>query len=85
MHLRDGHINQGLNFVKDAKNVALSFGGLNNLITLSLSLSLSLSSLPPGTNSQSTFIKIRGHPRVNIRLFLQKCKGSLIVFLSQFL
>ena len=27
-----------------------------------------------------TSINIRGHPRVNIRLFLQKCKGSLNVF-----
>ena len=32
---------QRLNFIKDIKKVALIFGGLNNLITLSLSLSLS--------------------------------------------
>ena len=32
---------QRSNFVKDMKKVALIFGGLNNLITLSLSLSLS--------------------------------------------
>ena len=43
MHHRGGHIDQRSNFVKDTKNVALTFGGINNLITLSLSLSLSLS------------------------------------------
>jgi len=42
MHHRGGHIDQRSNFVKDTKNVALTFGGTNNLITLSLSLSLSL-------------------------------------------
>ena len=72
---------ENINIVKQSKIMTETFGHSNNFATLSLSLSLSLSS----TNRQSTFIKIRGHPRVNIRLFLQKCKGSLIVFLSQFL
>lgn len=35
MHHRGGHIDQRSNFVKDTKNVALTFGGTNNLITLS--------------------------------------------------
>ena len=37
MHHRVGHIDQRLNFVEDAKNVALTFGGTKGLITLSLS------------------------------------------------
>ena len=45
MHHRGGHIDQRLNFVKDTKNVALTFGGSNNLITLSLSQVLTASPL----------------------------------------
>ena len=33
MHHRGGHIDQRSNFVKDTKNVALTFGGTNNLGT----------------------------------------------------
>ena len=54
MHHRGGHIDQRSNFVKDTKNVALTFGGTNNLITLSPLSPLSLLSLS-GTDRQSTF------------------------------
>ena len=36
-------------------------------------------------NRQSYIIKNRGHPRVNIRLFLQTCKGGRIVFMTTLL
>ena len=60
------------NIVNGAKRMAEMFGHSNNFASLSLSLSQALAS--------NTSIKNRGHPRVNIRLFLQKCKGSQLVF-----
>ena len=51
-------------------------GHYNNFVTLSLSLSLS----QVLTYSSSHIIKIRGHPRVNIRFFLLSGKGSQLVF-----
>ena len=47
-------------------------GHSKDLITLSLSQVL--------TYSSSHIIKIRGRPRVNIRLFLEQTKGGRIVF-----
>ena len=61
-----------------AKIMAETFGRYNIFATLSLSLSLSLSQVL--TYSSSHIIKIRGRPRVNIRLFLRPCKRSRIVF-----
>ena len=71
MYHRDGHI---VNYVNATQFAAQMFGGLENLITLSLSLSQVL------TYSSSHIIKIRGHPRVNIRFFLLSGKGSQLVF-----
>ena len=68
MHHREIIINN----VKRDKRMAEFLGHSNNLITLSHSLT--------GTNRQSYIIKNRGRPRVNIRLFLQRCKGGRIVF-----
>ena len=51
-------------------------GHSNNFATLSLSLSLSLSQ----ALASNTSIKNRGHPRVNIRFFLEPTKGGRIVF-----
>ena len=50
---------QRLNFIKDIKKVALIFGGLNNLITLSLSLSQALAYTKRGSY---TFYFTRGSP-----------------------
>ena len=50
------------------------FGHSKDLITLSLSLSLSQAL------ASNTSIKNRGHPRVNIRLFLLSGKGGQLVF-----
>ena len=60
--------------VNGEKRMAEMFGHSNNFATLSLSLSLSQAL------ASNTSIKNRGHPRVNIRLSLQKCKGSQLVF-----
>ena len=60
--------------VNGAKRMAEMFGHSNNFATLSLSLSLSQAL------ASNTSIKNRGHPRVNIRLFLLSGKGSLLVF-----
>ena len=51
---------QRLNFIKDIKKVALIFGGLNNLITLSLSLSGARLYLYKRDNNTSYFT--RGSP-----------------------
>ena len=67
MYHRDGHI---VNYVNATQFAAQMFGGLENLITLSQVL----------TYSSSHIIKIRGHPRVNIRFFLLSGKGSQLVF-----
>ena len=64
--------------VNAGQKVAQILGHSKDLITLSLSLSLSLSQVL--TYSSSHIIKKRGHPRVNIRLFLLSGKGSLLVF-----
>ena len=64
--------------VNGAKIMAETFGHSNNFATLSLSLSLSLSLTQ--ALASNTSIKNRGHPRVNIRLFLLSGKGSLLVF-----
>ena len=66
-----------LNNTNAGQKVAQILGHSKDLITLSL-LSLSLSQVL--TYSSSHIIKIRGHPRVNIRLFLLSGKGSLLVF-----
>ena len=60
--------------VNGEKIMAEMFGHSNNFATLSLSLSQVL------TYSSSHIIKKRGHPRVNLRLSLQKCKGGQLVF-----
>ena len=60
--------------VNAGQKVARKFGHSKDLITLSLSQVL--------TYSSSHIIKIRGHPRVNIRLFLQRGKGGRSSFLS---
>ena len=73
MHHRGGHIDQRSNFVKDTKNVALTFGGTNNLITLSLSLSCA--------NSQSTFNIIRAYVR-QYKAFHAFVQGKPACFLS---
>lgn len=52
MHHRDGHI---VNYVNATQFAAQMFGGLENLITLSLSQVLTYNSL--------YIIKLRGHPR----------------------
>ena len=67
---------QRSNIVKREQIMAEFLGHSKDLITLSLSLSLSLS----GANRQSHLIKIRGRPRVNIRLFLHPCKRGRNVF-----
>ena len=69
-----------LNITNGAKRMAEMFGHSNNFATLSLSLFLSLSLSLSCANRQSHLIKIRGRPRVNIRLSLQKCKGGQLVF-----
>ena len=56
--------------VNGEKRMAEMFGHSNNFASLSLSQAL----------ASNTSIKKRGHPRVNIRLSLQKCKGSQLVF-----
>ncbi len=53
---------QRSNFVKDMKKVALIFGGLNNLITLSLSLSLSGARLYLYKRDNNTSYFTRGSP-----------------------
>ena len=58
--------------VNGAKRMAEMFGHSNNFASLSLSLSQALAS--------NTSIKKRGHPRVNIRLFLERTKGGRLVF-----
>ena len=59
---------------EENRNVKMtdSFGHSKDLITLSLSQVLTYSSL--------FIIKIRGRPRVNIRLFLLSGKGGQLVF-----
>ena len=85
MHHRGGHIDQRSNFVKDTKNVALTFGGTNNLITLSLSLSLSqvlarrIRTLAKARTASPPLV-LYAHTCVNIRLSMHSCKGSLLVF-----
>ena len=64
---------ENVKIVNAEQKVARKFGHSKDLITLSLSLSLS------GAR-QYTSIKNRGHPRVNIRLFLLSGKGSQLVF-----
>ena len=86
MHHRGGHIDQRSNFVKDTKNVALTFGGTNNLITLSLSLSLSgtrsaYKDARQSENSQSTFINIRAYVR-QYKAFHAFVQGKPACFLS---
>ena len=66
-----------LNNHNTAKIMAETFGHSNIFATLSLSLSLSLSQVP--TYNNTSFI-YRPRGRVNIRLFLEKSKGSRIVF-----
>ena len=56
--------------VNAGQKVAQILGHSKDLITLSQVL----------TYSSSHIIKIRGHPRVNIRLFLLSGKGSQLVF-----
>ena len=70
-----------IKYVNAEQKVAQILGHSKDLITLSLSLSLS----QVLTYSSSHIIKIRGHPRVNIRFFLQsakfwssECKGKLV-------
>ena len=58
--------------VKREQKMTETFGHSNNFATLSLSQAL----------TSNTSIKNRGHPRVNIRLFLLSGKGGRIVFLS---
>ena len=56
------------NIVKREQKMTDSFGHSNNFATLSCA------------NRQSHLIKIRGRPRVNIRLFLERTKGGRSVF-----
>ena len=63
-----------INYVNAGQKVAQILGHSKDLITLSLSLSLSQAL------ASNTSIKNRGHPRVNIRLFLLSGKGSQLVF-----
>ena len=65
---------QRLNFIKDIKKVALIFGGLNNLITLSLSLSHALTASPP--------LSIRAHTCAKIYGFLCRNAREALLFLS---
>ena len=84
MHHRGGHIDQRSNFVKDTKNVALTFGGTNNLITLSLSLSGTRSAYKDARqseNSQSTFNIIRAYVR-QYTAFHAFVQGKPACFLS---
>ena len=67
---------ENVKIVNAEQKVARKFGHSKDLITLSLSLSLS----QVLTYSSSHIIKKRGHPRVNLRLSLQKCKGGQLVF-----
>ena len=60
-----------INYVKREQIMTDSFGHSNNFVSLSLQV-LTYNSL--------YIINTRGRPRVNIRLFLQKCKRSLNVF-----
>ena len=53
-----------------------TFGHSNIFATLSLSLSLSLSH----ALTASPPLSILAHTCANIRLSLQKCKGSLVIF-----
>ena len=69
---------QRLNFIKDIKKVALIFGGLNNLITLSLSLSLSLSH----ALTASPPLSIRAHTCAKIYGFLCRNAREALLFLS---
>ena len=66
---------KNVNIVKREQIMAEFLGHSKDLITLSLSLSLSCA------NRQSHIIKIRGRPRVNIRLFMEKSMGGLFVFI----
>lgn len=59
-----------LNNANEVKRMTDFLGHSNNFATLSLSLSLSCA------NRQSTSF----HTCANIRLSLQKCKGSLVIF-----
>ena len=59
-----------LNNANAVKRMTDFLGHSNNFATLSLSLSLSCA------NRQSTSF----HTCANIRLSLQKCKGSLVIF-----
>ena len=73
---------QRLNFVKNTKKVALIFGGLNNLITLSLSLSLSLSqALAYIRETVSPLILRAGRPR-QYTAFLASMQEKSACFLS---
>ena len=86
MHHRVGHIDQRSNFVKDTKNVALTFGGTNNLITLSLSLSLSgtrsaYKDARQSENRHSTFNIIRAYVR-QYKAFHAFVQGKPACFLS---
>ena len=64
MHHRDGHIN----IVNATQFAAQMFGGLENLHTHTISAT--------GVN---TIVNIRAYAH-NIRLSLQKCMGSRIIF-----
>ena len=66
------------NIVKREQKMTEFLGHSNNFATLSLSLSLSLSHIC--ANRQSSFIRNRGRPRVNIRLFLHPCKKSRTIY-----
>ena len=71
MYHRDGHI---VNSVKDAKKVALTFGGLENLITLSLSQALAYKRIV-----QHLIIR----PTGQVRLSWHLRKGGRSVFCPQ--
>ena len=71
---------QRLNFIKDIKKVALIFGGLNNLITLSLSLSLSQALAYTYIRETITPLILRaGRPR-QYTAFLAFRQGKLACF-----
>ena len=82
MHHRGGHIDQRSNFVKDTKNVALTFGGTNNLITLSLSqvLARPIRTLAKARTASPPHLITYALAHVNIRLSMLSAMESLLVF-----
>ena len=80
MHHRDGYI---VNYVNATQFAAQMFGGLENLITLSLSLSLSLSQALAYKRNSTTSYYSRGSPASRYGFSCNKTRETALFFIPR--